>query len=300
MERTPRASNAAQAARFSSTMVVPAAIALTALLAVPIVIAVYLSLTKDRLGTGFGEFVGIANYTGILFNQLFWRSLGLSVLFTLVFVALSTLIGLGMAVIIDKAPVGGRFMQAMLILPWATPWVVVGILWNRFAADPSGVSLAHLLISLGVLQPYESLLAKPVAAFVLVVLAASWRQSCFSAMLFTAALKTVPPSVVEAGHVDGASAIQRFLRLKLPIIAPVTGTVLVFNVIFGFLQFDVVYAMTGGGPANATRILPIMIYDTLYNSTKMGTGTALSMILAVVSLLVGFAVVKLTARSARR
>lgn len=220
------------------------------------------------------------------------------VLFTVAFVAISTLVGLLMALAIDKAPVGRRFLQAALILPWATPWVVVGILWNRFAADPNGLSLAKLLIQLGVIQPHESLLAMPVPALFLVVLAASWRQSCFSAMLFIAALKTVPPSVLEAGHVDGASGWHRLVRLKLPIIAPVTGTVVVFNVIFGFLQFDVVYAMTGGGPANATKILPIMIYDTLYNNTQMGTGTALSMILAVVALAIGFFVVRVTGREA--
>ena len=285
-------------ARFAHGMVLPTAVVLGALLLVPIVLAFYLSLTKDKLGTGFGDFIGIRNYVNIFQNDSFWAAMKLSVIFTVLFVIFSTLIGLVMAIVIDKAPIGRRFMQAMLILPWATPWVVVGILWNRFAADPSGVSLARFLISLDIIKPHESLLAMPLPALILVVLGASWRQSCFSAMLFTAALKTVPPSVIEAGHVDGASAWQRLLRLKLPMISPVTGTVIIFNVIFGFLQFDVVYAMTGGGPANATRILPIMIYDTLYAQTKMGTGTALSMILAAVSLVVGFLVIRLTGKRA--
>lgn len=284
--------------RFSRRMVLPTAVVLGILLVLPIVLSVYLSLTKDKLGTGFGEFLGLGNYIRILQHQGFWQSLWLSLLFTVAFVLISTFLGMLMALAIDKAPVGRRFLQAALILPWATPWVVVGILWNRFSADPNGLSLSRMLIGLGVIEPHESLLAMPVPALVLVVLAASWRQSCFSAMLFIAALKTVPPSVLEAGHVDGASTWHRLVRLKLPIIAPVTGTVVVFNVIFGFLQFDVVYAMTGGGPANATKILPIMIYDTLYNNTQMGTGTALSMILAIVALSIGFLVVKLTGRKA--
>lgn len=282
--------------KFSRGMVLPTAVILGVLLVLPILLSVYLSLTKDKLGTGFGEFLGLQNYVRILQDDSFWGSMGLSVLFTVAFVLVSTLAGLIMSLVIDKAPFGRRFLQAMLILPWASPWVVAGILWNRFSTDPTGISLARFLIDLGILQPHESLLAKPIPALVLVVLAASWRQSCFSAMLFIAALKTVPPSVLEAGHVDGASGWNRLLRLRLPLIAPVTGTVVVFNVIFGFLQFDVVYAMTGGGPANATRILPIMIYETLYNNTQMGTGTALSMILAVVALTIGFLVVRLTGR----
>lgn len=281
---------------FALGMIMPTLLVLGCLLALPIVLSVYLSMTKDRLGSGFGEFVGAANYVRIFQDSDFWHSLYLSALFTVVFVILSTLMGLAMAVAIDKAPWGRRVMQGLLILPWATPWVVVGILWNRFSADPSGVSLARALVGLGILQPHESLLAIPWAAFGLTVLAAAWRQSCFSAMLFTGALKTVPPSVLEAGRVDGAGAWSRLVRLKLPIIRPVTATVIVFNVIFGFLQFDVVYAMTGGGPAKATKILPILIYDTLYNSTKMGTGTALSMILAVVALVCGFLVVRFNGR----
>lgn len=280
--------------RFARFMVLPTAAVLGALLVLPILLSVYLSLTKDKLGTGFGQFLGFANYAKLLQSSDFWRSLGLGLVFTVSFVIVSTVLGLLMALAIDSAPFGRRMMQAMLILPWATPWVVVGILWNRFSADPNGLSLARVLIDLGLIQPHESLLAKPLSALALVILAASWRQSCFSAMLFIAALKTVPSSVLEAGHVDGANSWQRLMRLILPIITPVTGTVIVFNVIFGFLQFDVIYAMTGGGPANATKILPIMIYDTLYNNTQMGTGTALSMILAVVALAIGFLVVRVT------
>ncbi len=281
-------------ARFARAMIAPTAILLTLLLAVPIILSLYFSLTKDKLGSGFGPFIGLQNYIYLAHDPAFWLSLSKSVIFTVVFVVFSTFLGLAMAVIIEKIPVGQRLLQVLLIIPWATPWLVVGILWNRFVVDTSGISLARFLVSLNILEASESLLAKPLTAFLFIVVAAAWRQSCFSAILFLAAFKSVDPTIVEAGQVDGATSRQRFWRLIMPVIRPVTATIVILNVIFGFLQFDVVYAMTGGGPAGATKILPIMIYETLYAHTKMGTGTALSMILAVVALAIGFAVVKLS------
>lgn len=291
-----RSGNDAANRSFAWKMISPTAFILGLLLGIPLLLSIYLSMTKDKLGTGFGEFIFLGNYLKLMSSDQFWTSFWLSVLFTVIFMLSSTMIGLGMAVAIENAPVGKRVMQALLILPWATPWVVVGILWNRFTSDATGPSLASFLVWLGVLEPSESLLASPFWALVIVIIAATWRQSCFAALLFIAGLQTVPPSIIEAGKVDGANAWRRFWQIVMPFIAPTTGTIIIINLIYGFLQFDVIFSLTGGGPAGATKTLPILIYETLYNSTKMGTGTAISMVLALLALVCGLVVVRLTAR----
>lgn len=294
----PRLSPAQRARRrFGVITTAPGFLVLYGLLLVPAAASVWYSLSSNALGVQRSQFVGLDNYLTVLRADAFWHSLTITVIFAAVFVLLSTLIGLGMAVVLNRAFPGQRFLAALLIIPWATPWVVVGIIWNRFASDEAGVSIQHALTVTGLIEPHSSLLAHPVGAMVLVIVAASWRQSCFAAMLFLSGLKTVAPSVIEAAQMDGAGPVRTFWHVILPWIRPVTVTVLLINVIYGFLQFDVVYAMTHGGPGNATQILSILIYQTLFTKTLMGTGSALSVLLGVVALCFGMLVVVSTGRS---
>lgn len=125
------------------------------------------------------------------------------------------------------------------------------------------------------------------------VLAAVWRQASFAGILLLAGLQALPGELHEAASLDGANVWQRFIHITLPWLRPVLITVTVFNVIYAFLQFDVVFAMTQGGPGDTTQVMSILIYRQLFVSTNIGLGSALAVILGVVALVGGLITVRL-------
>ncbi len=278
---------------FGLKLVAPAMILLAVLLAVPTVLTVIYSLHDvPASGSSFGPFVGIENYTIIFASPVFWRSAQVTATFAVGFVALSTLIGLAMAILLNQRFIGRGLARAMLIIPWATPWLVIGILWKWFA-DGSVGGLNAVLLMLGLTSDYHPFLSDPNTALPITVLAAVWRQASFAGILLLAGLQTLPEELHEAAQLDGANWWQRFTNITLPWLKPVLITVTVFNVIYAFLQFDVVFAMTQGGPGDTTQVLSVLIYRQLFVNTNIGLGSALAVILGVVALVGGLVIVKL-------
>lgn len=129
------------------------------------------------------------------------------------------------------------------------------------------------------------------------VVAAAWRQAALTGLLFLAALQTIPHELPEAATVDGAGRWQRFRYITLPWLMPVAVVVLVTNTIFGFLQFDVIFIMTQGGPGNATELLSMYLYKVLFNFAEYGAGSAVAVILGLIAFGVGMVFVRLLYRS---
>lgn len=294
-ELPPRADRA-----FGLKLVAPALILLVVLLALPTVLTIVYSLHDvPASGSSFGPFVGIENYTIILSSPVFWRSATVTLTFAVGFVVLSTVIGLAMAVLLNQNFIGRGFARALLIIPWATPWLVIGILWKWFA-DGSVGGLNAVLMMLGATSDYHDFLADPNTAMPITVLAAVWRQASFACILLLAGLQALPGELYEAAELDGANWWQRFTNVTLPWLKPVLITVTVFNVIYAFLQFDVVFVMTQGGPGDTTQVMSILIYRQLFVNTNIGLGSALAVILAVVALVGGLAIVRLFYRRETR
>lgn len=278
---------------FGLKLVAPAMILLAVLLAVPTVLTVIYSLHDvPASGSSFGPFVGIENYTIIFASPVFWRSAQVTVTFAIGFVVLSTLVGLAMAMLLNQRFIGRGLARALLIIPWATPWLVIGILWKWFA-DGSVGGLNAVLMMLGLTNDYHPFLSDPNTALPITVLAAVWRQASFAGILLLAGLQSLPEELHEAAQLDGANWWQRFTNITLPWLKPVLITVTVFNVIYAFLQFDVVFAMTQGGPGDTTQVLSVLIYRQLFVNTNIGLGSALAVILGVVALVGGLVIVKL-------
>lgn len=278
---------------FGLKLVAPAMILLAVLLAVPTVLtAIYSLHDVPASGSSFGPFVGIENYTIIFASPVFWRSAQVTVTFAIGFVVLSTLIGLAMAMLLNQRFIGRGLARALLIIPWATPWLVIGILWKWFA-DGSVGGLNAVLMMLGLTNDYHPFLSDPNTALPITVLAAVWRQASFAGILLLAGLQSLPEELHEAAQLDGANWWQRFTNITLPWLKPVLITVTVFNVIYAFLQFDVVFAMTQGGPGDTTQVLSVLIYRQLFVNTNIGLGSALAVILGVVALVGGLVIVKL-------
>ncbi|WP_299638936.1 sugar ABC transporter permease [Devosia sp.] len=278
---------------FGLKLVAPAMMLLAVLLAVPTVLtAVYSLHDVPASGSSFGPFVGIENYTIIFSSPVFWRSVQVTLTFSIGFVVLSTLIGLAMAMLLNQRFIGRGLARALLIIPWATPWLVIGILWKWFA-DGSVGGLNAVLLMLGLSDTYHPFLSDPNTALPITVIAAVWRQASFAGILLLAGLQSLPEELYEAAQLDGANWWQRFTNITLPWLKPVLITVTVFNVIYAFLQFDVVFAMTQGGPGDTTQVLSVLIYRQLFVNTNIGLGSALAVILGVVALVGGLMIVKM-------
>lgn len=278
---------------FGLKLVAPAMIILIVLLALPTLLTVVYSLHDvPASGSSFGPFVGIENFTIIFSSPVFWRSAQVTLTFAVGFVILSTVIGLAMAMLLNQRFIGRGLARALLIIPWATPWLVIGILWKWFA-DGSVGGLNAVLMMLGLSSDYHPFLSDPNTALPITVLAAVWRQASFAGILLLAGLQTLPEELNEAAQLDGANWWQRFSNITLPWLRPVLITVTVFNVIYAFLQFDVVFAMTQGGPGDTTQVLSVLIYRQLFVNTNIGLGSALAVILGVVALIGGLTIVRL-------
>lgn len=278
---------------FGLKLVAPAMIILIVLLALPTLLTIVYSLHDvPASGSSFGPFVGIENFTIIFSSPVFWRSAQVTLTFAVGFVILSTVIGLAMAMLLNQRFIGRGLARALLIIPWATPWLVIGILWKWFA-DGSVGGLNAVLMMLGLTQDYHPFLSDPNTALPITVIAAVWRQASFAGILLLAGLQTLPEELNEAAQLDGANWWQRFTNITLPWLRPVLITVTVFNVIYAFLQFDVVFAMTQGGPGDTTQVLSVLIYRQLFVNTNIGLGSALAVILGVVALIGGLTIVRL-------
>jgi len=288
------------ARRFGVRMVAPSAVLLVVLLAIPSLLTVAYSVHKvPSNGASLGEFVGFDNFAVVLSSPVFWSSMRTTLIFSAGFVVLSTVIGLATAVLLNQEFVGRSFARALLIVPWAMPWLVLGILW-RWYADGSVGGLNSLLLTLGVIDDYQEFLADPTSALLLTIVAAVWRQASFAGILFLSGLQTLPAELNEAAELDGAGIWGRFLHITLAWLRPVLITVTVLNVIYAFLQFDVIFAMTQGGPGDATQVLSILIYRQLFVVTNIGLGSALAVVLGALALVGGLVTVKLLYSSESR
>jgi multiple sugar transport system permease protein len=281
---------------FGLKMTAVAAIMMAVLLLVPSALtAIYSLHNVPANGSSFGEFVGFRNYQIIFGSAVFWRSVWVTLWFSLGFVVLSTLIGFAMALLLNQHFFGRGLARALLIVPWATPWLVIGILWKWYA-DGSVGGLNALLVGLGITSEYQNFLADPNSALTLTIIAAVWRQASFAGILLLAGLQTLPSELYEAAELDGANWWQRLQNVTIPWLRPVLVTVTVLNIIYAFLQFDVIFAMTQGGPGDATQVLSILIYRQLFVVTQIGLGSALAVVLGVAALIGGLVTVKLLYR----
>lgn len=286
--------------RFGFRLTAPAGLILAVLLLVPTTLTILYSLHDvPANGRSLGPFVGLENYTIVLGSSVFWRSAKVTVIFSIGFVVFSTLIGLGMALLLNQRFIGRGLARALLIIPWATPWLMIGILWKWFA-DGSVGGLNAVLLMLGATSDYHDFLSDPNSALAITIAAAVWRQASFAGILLLAGLQTLPDDLNEAASLDGANVFQRFRNITLPWLRPALVTVTVLNIIYAFLQFDVIFAMTQGGPGDATQVLSILIYRQLFGVTQIGLGSALAVILGFIALAGGLITVKLLYRTERQ
>ena len=280
--------------RFGALIAAPAVLLVLGLIAWPAVQTLVYSL-QDSTFVRQGSWNGFENFIKLFSSEKFTNSLVLTAVYAVGFLVLSTALGLAFALLLNQEFRGRWLARGLLIVPWAFPWVMVGIIWKWFVDGDVGV-LRAIVVDWGFAPEFVAPLSTKNGAVAIAIIAAAWRQSSLAALLFLAGLQTMPREIHEASLVDGASTWQRFTHMTVPWLRPVIGVVIILNTISGFMQFDVIWALTQGGPGNATTVLSIYLYQQLFVDTNLGLASATSVVLGVLALGLGFIFVKLMYR----
>lgn len=252
----------------------------------PLFFAVYLSVQDIKIIGSGGAFVGLDNYRHVLSLARFWDASGRSLAWVVGNAVLQTALAFTMALFLQQNFRGRNFARIWVILPWIVPTVVVVVIW-RWLLTASGGIVNYLLVSLGLVSGPVGFFSTAGRAFASVITINSWRWFPFMTVILLAALIRIPQELYDAAAVDGASKWQRFRHVTLPGLQPVlfvlglVGTLLSFNV------FDIIWLMTGGGPAAATTTLPVLIYDTAFKQYRLSQAAAMSVLTSL--FLVAFA-----------
>ena len=235
-------------------------------------------------------FIGAENYVEALGDRRFWSALGHTGFFTVVSVGMELVLGLFLALAMNRAFRGRGLVRASVLVPWAIPTVVAALLW-RFMFDGRGIVNA-VLVKLGVLQTPTIWFIHEVTAWVPVILADVWKTTPFVALLLLAGLQNIDASLYEAARIDGASAWRQFRHVTLPLLKPAILVALIFRTLDAFRCFDLIYALTGGGPGTSTEPIALYTFNSLLQNLRFGYGSALSVIVFVATFLLALVYIR--------
>lgn len=252
-----------------------------------------LSMTRWN-GIGAAEPIGLKNYTDLLADPIFRTALQNNVIWVIGFGGLSVIIGLLMAVLLNRPGRGIGLYRAAIYLPMVFSLTVTGMFW-RVLYSPDGPVNASLGL-LGLDSWERQWLADPNVALYAVLVAAVWRQVGYIMVLYLAGLKGVDPSLEEAAAVDGANRWQRFTRIVFPQLRGVNAVVFAVTVIDSLRTFDIVWAMTRGGPYNTTHLLSTYMFEQGFTLVNLGYGSAIAVVIFLLAIVF---IISYLARSAR-
>ncbi len=274
-------------------LMLPAAFIIFFFIAYPFAWGVWMSLTDKTIGMSWSEvhFIGLRNYADLVArDRIFWITTRNSFAYTAVATLVKWALGMWLALLLNRMVRFQRFVRAAVLLPWIVPTVLstIAFLWI-FDPDFSVINwtIRHFCTwaGLGVCRG-PLWLADPTLALASVTFVNIWRGTPFYAIFFLAGLQTINPELYEAAAIDGAGAWQRFWNVTMPGIMPVTVVVLVFSIIVTFSDFQIVYVLTRGGPANSTHLFATYAYQVAMVGSRLGLGAAVSLFMFPVLALV--------------
>ena len=290
--RRPRhLSLASKQAAFGFAIIVPTLAILAIFRFLPMLQAFYLSLTAYDL-VHPPKFVGLANFANLLRDPLFLKSARVSLSYVLFSVVPVLPLSLGLAVLFNRSVLIKNLLRSAIFMPVVMPAVVMAVVWT-FMYQQDGV-INTILGWLG-LDPIPWLRSSATALWA-VILIGIWRATPYYMVIFLAGLQAIPADYYDAAKIDGASSWATFRHITLPLLKPTTLLVVVMNVIVAMKVFAVPMIMTGGGPADSTRVLPLFIYQTAFEFFDMGRAAAMSVFLFVGVMLFSFVQVRLFTR----
>lgn len=259
-------------------LIFPTLVGLLVFRLIPIVSSLVLSFTKWNLITD-PVFIGIKNFRELFADPDFWKIVGNTLKITLGYVAGSMVFGLLLALLVNNKIRGMNFFRAAIYMPVITSSVAVGIVWTRILGPKYGI-LDFLLKKIGITAPYW--LQNPNLALWTLTFVQVWKMSGYYMILFLAGLQSISHEVIEASIVDGATPSQRLFRVTIPMLAPTTFFVLTVAIMDAFKNFELIYAMTKGGPQNATNTLVYSVYLNAFSYNRVGYAEAIAWVLMLV------------------
>jgi multiple sugar transport system permease protein len=253
----------------------PNIIVFAAFMLFPILFAFYMSFHEWSL-IGVPQFNGLDNYVRMVHDELFWQSLGHTVVFTAGTVPTSIALGLAAAMLLNRELPARGLLRSVIFLPVIVSGVVTALVAAWIFNDNYG--LINSLLKAAGLEPIPWL-SSPTWAMPSLIITTLWIRIGFCMVVYLAGLQGIPSEYYDAAQVDGASGWRQFRHITWPLLAPTTFLLLVINVIFSFHVFDLIYVMTGGGPGFSTTVLVQYIYESAFASREMGYASAMGIVL---------------------
>jgi multiple sugar transport system permease protein len=242
---------------------------------------------QDRPVAHTGTFIGLQNFVANVHDPIFWRAAINTFVYTIVATILKMVGGLGLALAMNQHFRMKNLVRALLLLPFIVPTVLSTVAW-LWMLDPAFSVVNRLLVAVGWPKPGPSWLGDPTLAMASIIIINTWRGLPFYGITLLAGLQTVPVELYEAASIDGAGGWERFRYITLPMLRPIILIVTLFSVIFTFADFQLVYVLTHGGPANATQLFATYAFDIAMGAGQLGRGAsiALAMLPALALLIV--------------
>ena len=252
----------------------PAAVILLVFLTYPLGLGVWLGFTDTKIGRS-GEWIGIENFESLFQDSVFWLSVFNTVFYTAIASVIKFALGLYLALLLNRNIVFKSMIRAIMLLPFIVPTVLSAIaFWWIFDAQFSIISWA--LKQMGLIDKYINFLGDPWNARFSVIAANIWRGIPFVAISLLAGLQTIPVSLYEAATLDGANRWQLFRYVTYPLLTPIIAVVMTFSVLFTFTDFQLIYAITRGGPVNATHLMATLSFQRAIPGGQLAEGAAIA------------------------
>lgn len=241
------------------------------------------------------NFIGLDHYKSNLTDKRMWMAIWNTSAFTIISVFIELVIGLAIALLINKAFFGRGLVRATILIPWAIPTAVSAKMWQFLYDGQNGV-VAKIFEKVGLVDNATDLLTSNIGAMFSIIFTDVWKTTPYMALLLLAGLQTISSSLYEAASIDGATKWKQFTTITLPLLKSSILVALLFRTLDAFRVFDLVYVLTGGGPANSTETISILAYKRMFEQTNFGDGSALSVIVFVCVAVISMIFIKFLGR----
>lgn len=262
----------------------------------PVVYSFWISLHDLKLTRpNRVPFVWFDNYIRLFTDELFWESVARTASFTVSSVLAVMVIATMMAMLLNEEFKGRRVLSAILLIPWAIPYVANGLMW-KWIYDSGYGALNGLLMQLGFIDKYIVMLGDTDKTMGLITNAFVWKEVPLATILLLVTLKGIRADLYSAAKVDGANAWQRFIHITLPQLVPGFALVMIYESMMAIRHFDLFFILTEGGPADASHVVAWQVYVETFRKLAFGTGSALAYIMAVATFLLAYFVIRSTSK----
>jgi multiple sugar transport system permease protein len=286
--------------RFGLLMILPTLLLLVVFLVLPIIYALYMSLHQIELTISpQWKFVGLANYGGLVEDSRVLETIPRTLYFAGLNVAITTLLSLCLALVLNEQFAGRNWIRVFILLPWAVAPVVSGVMWRYLFHQRYGLINA-LLMHLGLIDSYVVWFDDPTVALSIASFATAWKVLPFSTLILLASMQSIPESLFRASKMDGANLAHRFRYVTLPHLRPTLIFVVVLQIITSLQAFDVIFTLTRGGPGQGTVVLNYLTFINAFERLSIGNAATLAILLALLIVLLSALSIYLAKDRSRR